>query len=49
MDKAIKDAALGNELSVYSAMMKTAEVGSKIVPHKLLMKFLTRGNNFEKE
>ena len=39
VDKAIKDAALGNELSVYSAMMKTAEVGSKIVPHKLLMKF----------
>lgn len=39
VDKAIKDVALGNELSVYSAMMKTAEVGSKIVPHKLLMKF----------
>ena len=26
VDKAIKDAAIGNELSVYSAMMKTAEV-----------------------
>lgn len=39
VEKAIKDAALGNEVSVYSAMMKTAEIGSKIVPHKLLMKF----------
>lgn len=39
VDKAIKDAALGNELSVYGAAMKTAEFGSKIVPHKLLMKF----------
>lgn len=39
VDKAIKDAALGNELSVYGAVMKTAELGSKIVPHKLLMKF----------
>ena len=39
VDKAIKDAAFGNELSVYGAMMKTAEVGSKIVPHKVLMRF----------
>lgn len=39
VDKAIKDAALGSELSVYGAVMKTAEIGSKIVPHKLLMKF----------
>lgn len=39
VDKAIKDAALGNEMSVYGAAMKTAEFGSKIVPHKLLMKF----------
>ena len=39
VDKAIKDAALGNEISVYGAVMKTAEIGSKIVPHKLLMKF----------
>ena len=38
VDKAIRDAALGNELSVYGTMMKTAELGSKIVPHKLLMK-----------
>lgn len=39
VDKAIKDAALGNEMSVYGAVMKTAEFGCKIVPHKLLMKF----------
>ena len=38
VDKAIKDAALGNEMSVYGTMMKTAEFGSKVVPHKLLMK-----------
>lgn len=38
VDKAIRDAALGNEISVYGTMMKTAELGSKIVPHKLLMK-----------
>lgn len=38
VDKAIRDAALGNEVSVYGTVMKTAELGSKIVPHKLLMK-----------
>ena len=34
VDKAIRDAALGNEVSVYGTVMKTAELGSKIVPHK---------------
>ncbi len=38
VEKAIKDAALGNEMSVYGSVMKTAELGSKIVPHNILMK-----------
>ena len=37
VEKAIKDAALGNELSVYGATMKLAAGASKILPHKLIM------------
>ncbi len=36
--KAIKDAALGNEISVYGVTMKMAETAAKILPHKLVMK-----------
>ena len=36
--KAIKDAALGNEISVYGVTMKVAEAAAKILPHKVVMK-----------
>lgn len=36
--KAIKDAALGNEISVYGTFMGIGVKLSKIIPHKLIMK-----------
>lgn len=36
--KAIKDAALGNDISVYGTAMKSARVASKLVPDKIIMK-----------
>ena len=36
--QAIKDAALGNDISVYGAAMKSAHLASKILPDKLIMK-----------
>ncbi len=38
VDKAIRDAALGNELSVYGIPMKAAKTAAKLLPHKLIMK-----------
>ena len=40
--KAIKDAALGNELSVYGVTMKMAEAAAKVLPHKVVMKFFNQ-------
>lgn len=37
VSQAIKDAALGNDVSVYGIAMKSARVASKIVPDKLIM------------
>lgn len=37
VEKAIKDAAMGNELSVYGTTMKLAAGAAKILPHKLIM------------
>ena len=38
-EQAIKDAALGNELSIYGRTMKLAHVAGRFLPHRLLMKF----------
>ncbi len=35
--QAIKDAALGNELSIYGTAMKMAKGASKVLPHKVIM------------
>lgn len=35
--QAIKDAALGNELSIYGTAMKMAKGASKVLPHKIVM------------
>lgn len=35
--QAIKDAALGNELSIYGTAMKMAKGASKVLPHKIIM------------
>ena len=35
--QAIKDAALGNELSIYGTAMKMAKGASKVIPHKIVM------------
>ena len=40
---AIKDAAMGNDISVYGAAMKSARVASKVVPNGLIMNFFKRG------
>lgn len=37
VEKAIKDAAMGDEMSVYGATMKLAAGVAKILPHKLVM------------
>lgn len=37
--QAIKDAALGNDISVYGMAMKSAHIASKFIPDKLIMKF----------
>ena len=39
VEQAIKDAALGNELSIYGRTMKLAHVAGRFLPHRLLMKF----------
>lgn len=39
VEQAIKDAALGNELSIYGRSMKLAYVAGRFLPHRLLMKF----------
>lgn len=39
VEQAIKDAALGNELSIYGRTMKLAHVAGRFMPHRLLMKF----------
>lgn len=39
VEQAIKDAALGNELSIYGRIMKLAHVAGRFLPHRLLMKF----------
>lgn len=38
VEQAIKDAALGNELSIYGRTMKLAHVAGRFLPHRLLMK-----------
>lgn len=40
--KAIKDAALGNEISVYGVTMKMAEAAAKVLPHKVIMKIFDK-------
>lgn len=40
---AIKDAAMGNDISIYGAAMKSARVASKVVPNGLIMNFFKRG------
>lgn len=40
---AIKDAAMGNDISVYGAAMKSARVASKVVPNGLIMNFFKKG------
>ncbi len=37
VDKAIKDAALGNELSIYGTVMKMAKGATKVLPQKMIM------------
>ena len=39
VEQAIKDAALGNALSIYGKSMKLAYIAGRFLPHKLLMKF----------
>lgn len=39
VEQAIKDAALGNELSIYGRTMKLVHVAGRFMPHRLLMKF----------
>ena len=39
VEQAIKDAALGNELSIYGRTMKLAHDAGRFLPHRLLMKF----------
>ena len=39
VEQAIKDAALGNELSIYGRTMKLAHVAGRFLPHRLFMKF----------
>lgn len=39
VEQEIKDAALGNELSIYGRTMKLAHVAGRFLPHRLLMKF----------
>ena len=39
VEQAIKDAALGNELSIYGRTTKLAHVAGRFLPHRLLMKF----------
>lgn len=39
VEQAIKDAALGNALSIYGKPMKLAYIAGRFLPHKLLMKF----------
>lgn len=39
VEQAIKDAALGNELSIYGRAMKFAHVAGRFLPHRLLMNF----------
>lgn len=38
VDKAIKDAALGFDLSIYGGLTKLARVTAKILPHKMIMR-----------
>lgn len=40
---AIKDAAMGNDISVYGMAMKSARVASKVVPNGLIMNFFKKG------
>lgn len=40
---AIRDAALGNDISVYGMAMKSARVASKVVPNGLIMNFFRKG------
>ena len=40
VEKAIKDAAVGDEMSVYGTTMKLAAGASKVLPHKLILKIL---------
>ncbi|MCM1308580.1 MAG: SDR family NAD(P)-dependent oxidoreductase [Butyrivibrio sp.] len=40
---AIRDAALGNDISVYGMAMKSARVASKVVPNGLIMNFFKKG------
>ena len=40
VEKAIKDAALGDEMSVYGTTMKLAAGAAKVLPHKLILKIL---------
>ena len=39
VEQAIKDAALGNELSIYGKAMKSAYVAARFLPHRLLLRF----------
>lgn len=39
VEQAIKDATLGNALSIYGKPMKLAYIAGRFLPHKLLMKF----------
>ena len=39
VEQAIKDAALGNELSIYGKAMKLAYVAGRFLPHRLLLRF----------
>lgn len=40
---AIRDAALGNDISVYGMAMKSARVASRVVPNGLIMNFFRKG------
>lgn len=42
VEKAIKDAALGDEMSIYGVAMKMAKTASKVLPHRLIIEMFNK-------